>query len=142
MIQIRRAHETDLKAIHKLTFELGYSPSEATVLEGLKTLLKHPDYEIAVICKNDLVVGFVQLLVRFRVHDLPFLQIIGVVTDSQKRGLGYGKKLLQHAEARAKEKKLKQVGLYSNKKRTETHKFYKNYGFTEAKESSFFIKEV
>lgn len=142
MSEIRRALETDYEVIHKLSFDLGYQPEISMVRESLRKILQHPDYEVAVIVEDGKVVGWMNLCVRYRIEDNPFLQIIAVVIDPTKRGMGLGKKFLNYAETQAKKKNLKLIGLYSNKTRIETHKFYRAQGFQETKESFFFTKNI
>jgi GNAT superfamily N-acetyltransferase len=79
---------------------------------------------------------------RYRIEDISFLQVAAIVTDENVRGQGFGRKLMAHAEKRAKEKNLAFVGLHSSFPRTKTHQFYQSLGYHKNKESYFFKKEI
>lgn len=141
-IEIRPAKESDLDAIHSLAFQLGYTPSKQDVVNGFIRMSSHPDYEIIVITADDLVVGKMTLNVRYRVENPAFLQITAIVTNESVRGQGYGKRLMEYAEQQARAKGFSSVVLYSNKKRTDAHNFYKSLGYLGNKESIFFVKNL
>ena len=142
MIEIRQAVFSDFESIHKLSHVLVYQPELARLKENLSLVLAHPDYEVVVITENQNVVGWMNLCVRHRIEAESFFQIMAVVVDKEKRGLGLGKKLLNYAESQAKKKNFNFIGLSSGKHRTETHKFYISQGYTREKESYFFSKDI
>jgi N-acetylglutamate synthase-like GNAT family acetyltransferase len=142
-IQIRSANlEADVDQIQRLAVQLGYDRSREDICRSLDSMLNHPDYEFVVVTANQTVVGWMSLNVRLRAVDAPFLQVTAIVTDESVRGQGFGKRLLAYAEAQAKSKRLAMVGIFTNKKRTDAHTFYKNRGYTAAKESYFFTKDL
>lgn len=140
--QIRAAEKADINSISRLAVQLGYQPSLADVDQGLEVMANHPDYEAVVIIVANRVLGWMTLNVRYRLEASPFLQVIGIVVDSEARGQGLGKKLLAYAESQAKEKGLTLVALYSNKRRIDAHQFYERAGYDGAKESRFFTKHL
>lgn len=139
---IRSASMSDAEVIHKLSYQLGYSPTFESVQAHLAQLLVHPDYEVLVIERDREVLGWMTLYKRLRVEDVEFLQVAALVTDERIRGQGLGKSLMAFAEARANEMKLPFVGLHSSLRRTEAHKFYEGIGYSKAKESYFFKKDI
>ena len=141
-IQIRPAKNEDHDSIQTLAIQLGYSPTKETILTGLKTMQINPDYEVIVIEENNMVVGWMTLCVRHRIEDVPFLQIAAIVTEENLRGKGFGKKLMDYAETKAKEKQLSFIGLQSSKFRENAHGFYEKIGYSKTKESFFFRKDV
>lgn len=140
--RIRAAQIEDLDSIQKLAVQLGYNPTKETILTGLRELQANGDYEVVVITEADLVVGWMTLCVRHRLEDIPFLQVAAIVTEETRRGSGLGKKLMNYAENRAKEKGLPFVGLHSSKRRSDAHRFYEKTGYEKANESFFFRKTL
>lgn len=139
--QIRPASMADLTAIHQLCFQLGYKPTIETSRRGLETFMDHPDYEVVVIVKDSAVLGWMSLCRRYRIEDVPYLQVAALVIDEKIRGQGLGRQLMAYAEKRAREQKLPFVGLYSSKRRNDAHSFYEGIGFERSKESYFFRKD-
>jgi len=139
---IRVAKVTDWRSIHRLSHQLGYSPSEKEVQDHLTQILIHSDYEVVVIERNGEVLGWMTLYKRLRVEDVEFLQVAALVTDERCRGQGLGRKLMSYAETRAQSMRLTFVGLHSGKRRPEAHRFYEGIGYTKLKESYFFKKDM
>lgn len=140
-LKIRSASPADMDEIHRLSIQLGYSPTYEDLSKGLECMLQHSDYEVLVAVREDQILGWMSLCKRLSFLNASFLQVIGIVVDSASRGQGVGRCLLKYAEDRAKEKSLAFVGLYTNKRRTESHEFYRKSGYTPTKESFFFMKE-
>lgn len=142
-MKIRRALIEDAEVIHKLSWQLGYSPDLDTVRNNIKKMLNHQDYDLMVATGDEnMVIGWMTLALRIRIEDVSFLQVAGLVTDERIRGKGAGKLLMSYATKVAKERNLPFVGLYSSKSRTETHAFYEHIGYSRAKESFFFRKDA
>ncbi len=139
---IRQALISDASAIHKLSHQLGYTPSIEEVQAHLSQMIVHPDYEVLVIEIEKETLGWMTLYKRLRIEDVSFLQVAAIVTDERFRRLGLGKRLMSFAESRAKELHLPFVGLHSSFRRKETHQFYERIGYTKAKESYFFKKDL
>lgn len=53
-----------------------------------------------------------------------------VVVDADRRGNGYGRMLMAHAEALAGEQGCYKVALTSHRRRTAAHRFYEQIGYT------------
>jgi GNAT superfamily N-acetyltransferase len=140
--QFRSASPEDGDPIQKLAVQLGYNPTKETVLAGLQTMQGNPDYEVVVIVDGGSVVGWMTLCIRHRIEDVAFLQVAAIVTEEAHRGTGLGKQLMQYAESKAKEKQLPFVGLHSSKRREDAHRFYEKTGYSKAKESFFFSKDL
>ena len=141
-IEIRPAKETDVDALHVLAFQLGYSPSKDSLLDGLKKMSHHSDYEVVVITADEIVVGKMTLNIRYRMENPAFLQVTAIVTNESVRGSGYGRRLMEYAEYRAKVQGFSSVALYSNNKRLDAHSFYKSMGYSGDKESVLFVKNL
>lgn len=139
---IRQALMSDTEVIHKLSHQLGYSPSFEDVQSHLAQMLIHPDYEVLVIERDKQVLGWMSLYKRLFIEDVEFLQVAAIVTDEQYRGQGLGRALMAFAETRAREMKMPFVGLSSSKHRSDTHRFYEGIGYSKLKESYFFKRDL
>ncbi len=139
---IRSAKVADWTFIHKLSHQLGYSPSEKEAQDHLAQILIHPDYEVVVIERNADILGWMTLYKKLRLEDVAFLQVAALVTDKKYRNQGLGSTLMNYAETRARSMKLPFVGLHSGKPRSDAHRFYESIGYAKHKESYFFKKEL
>jgi N-acetylglutamate synthase-like GNAT family acetyltransferase len=140
-ILIRKVEPKDIDRIHDLSQQLGYSIDRQELKNNVQTILSHQDYQLVVITEDDFVFGWMSLNIRHAVEMSSFMQITAIVVDENKRGLGYGKKLIDFAENQALKWSLKKMALYSNNKRIEAHQFYQAQGFIKTKDSSWFAKD-
>lgn len=142
-MEIRRAEIGDAKIIHKLSLQLGYSPDLQTVKFNIEKMLALADYDLVVAMdESSQVIGWMSLAIRYRIEDIPFLQVAALVTDETVRGKGAGKLLMNYAADFAQVRRLSFVGLHSSKPRVEAHAFYEHIGYAKAKESFFFRKDL
>ncbi len=142
MIEIRSSTVNDSEAIRNLSVQLGYQPTLDTVISGLEAMAKTEGYEVVVITQNNVVAGWMSLGVRLRIEDVPFFEVLAIVTDEAKRGSGFGKALMRYAEANAHEKNIPLVLLYSNVIREESHKFYNRVGYQKYKQAFLFRRNI
>ena len=70
---------------------------------------------------------------------VPALKLGQLYIVDSHRGLGLGKAMLSHVEARAKDHGLKRIFLQVNKRNTDSIEFYKAAGFTVSREAVFDI---
>ena len=142
-MEIRRAEISDAKVIYKLTLQLGYLSNLEVTESNIERMLSLSDYDLVVATdESHQVIGWMSLLIRCRIEDLPFLEVAALVVDETARGKGAGKLLMSYATSFAQKHRLSFVGLYSNKNRSHAHSFYESIGYSKAKESFFFKKEV
>jgi GNAT superfamily N-acetyltransferase len=142
-LKIRKAHINDTEAVHRLSWQLGYSPDLETVQRNISQMLAHADYELVVaVDESSDVIGWMNLSIRHRIEDISFLQVAALVTDEKIRGQGIGRKLMEYAAQYARERKLPFIGLHSSKPRNEAHAFYEHIGYQKTKESFFFRKDT
>ncbi len=76
------------------------------------------------------VVGFKEMTT---LNNGRFIWVCDLITDKEKRSLGYGEKLLSFVHEYAREKKIKRVSLSSGLQRKDAHRFYEDkmgYGKT------------
>lgn len=105
--QIRSAEVSDAGRLHFLARQLGHSPSLETVLLGLQATLFNPHYDVVVVEREGLVVGWMTLARRYRIESEASLKIEAIAIDKPARGLGYGRILVNYALERAKQLGLK-----------------------------------
>lgn len=142
-MKIRRGSLNDFEVIHQLSWQLGYTPSIEQVKTNITNMLTLKDHDFVVaVNEKDGVVGWMTLVIRHRIEDTPFLQVAALVTDDNVRGKGVGRLLMNHAAHYAQENNLPFVGLHSSKSRIGAHAFYEHIGYTKAKESYFFRKNL
>ncbi len=85
-------------------------------------------YMLSCIKKGDLVVAVAGFRIGRNLAWGKHLYVDDLVTDSQNRSSGYGRKMIDWIILFAKEKGCEQLHLDSGIQRTETHKFYKREG--------------
>jgi ribosomal protein S18 acetylase RimI-like enzyme len=69
-------------------------------------------------------------------------EIWGLVVDSRHRGNRIGQRLMDAAEAWARERGVTTMRLYTNVLRTDTHRFYERLGFERVKTSYTYTKTL
>lgn len=142
-MKIRKAQISDSDIIHKLSLQLGYTPDLSTVKQNVAHMIKHSDYELVVMTNvSGHLIGWMSLVIRYRIEDVSFLQVAALVIDENVRGRGAGRLLMDYAAEVAKIRHLTFVGLHSSKSRAGAHAFYEHIGYQKAKESFFFRKDM
>lgn len=109
------------------------SPSNLPVsyFEAFRRIDADPNCELMVAESNGLVIG------TFHVTYLTYLpaagredcQIENVHVDQAWRNQGVGRKMMEWAISRAKERNCRRVQLTTNKRRKDAHRFYQRLGF-------------
>jgi GNAT superfamily N-acetyltransferase len=69
-------------------------------------------------------------------------EILGLIVDSEHRGLGIGRELLEAVEVWAAGRGLEQMSVRSNVLRAEAHPFYEQLGYTRAKTQHAYRKRL
>lgn len=130
--KIRNATLDDVPALVPLLNDLGYPTTESALKKHFTHFISQHGYGIAVAVLKGNVVGFVAWsLSFFFVSNTTRFRIEGLLVDDRYRGLGVGKKLMQHVEDIAQSKSPAVVELTSGKRRAidGAHTFYKNLGY-------------
>ncbi len=140
MAIIRLATEEDIPRIlglyHELTMhfsqvEMSRSPSPDDVREVFAEICADPRHEFFVAEDGGEVVGTVVLLIVPNLsHSATPRAVVDnlIVSEKYRRG-GYGRMLLEHVIARAKEKGCHRIELCSDLRRKEAHQLYRSIGF-------------
>jgi GNAT superfamily N-acetyltransferase len=88
------------------------------------------------------LVGWVHVQGRRSLELEPFAEVCALVVDDGARGRGVGRKLMEAAEAWAKNQGYGSVFVRSNVKRHRAHSFYEGLGYTATKTSRVFLKTL
>ena len=139
-IKIEAAKSEDAARLVILLGQLGYP---TTNLEMLDKIQQHnnPTYKLLVAKDENQVLGFIALHFYHAFHHVaPIGRITAFCIDETVRGSGIGSLLLTAAEDYFLQQHCFKIEVTSNLKRTRTHQYYRERGYTET--SRHFIKIV
>jgi predicted N-acetyltransferase YhbS len=140
MLTIRTAEERDILPILDLYRQLtittapveeGQAPTEDTYKKVFARMAAFPGLELVVAEDEGKVVGSIVLMIvpNLSHKGLPWALVENVIVDEVRRRNGIGKALMEYAINRAKEAGCYRIGLSSDNRRLEAHKFYESLGF-------------
>lgn len=141
-ILIREAQAIDITAITDLSIQLGYKISIEQTEEYLRRIQHNSADIVYVAVINNNVVGWIQLFNTTRLESGSFCEIVGLVVDEQFRGQGIGNRLIEEGKTWAISRNITKLRVRCNTKRLDTHKFYRNIGFSEVKEQKVFETDL
>jgi GNAT superfamily N-acetyltransferase len=137
-ILIRRAKESDLRAIEKLLEDLINAMDDTegidtgTALENCERLLNDAGSHFLVAAREGTPVGFINFTVRQTIlHQGPSALIDELVVAEEYRGKGVGRQLVQAAIEKCRRLGCSEVEVSTEKTNLKARKFYKQYGFEE-----------
>ena len=137
-IHIRPIKESDAPAIKELSAQLGYHLSSEETIENITEVLSNKDQAAFIACADDTIIGWIHIFRTVRLELKSFIEIGGLIIDSNYRKQGVGKLLVDSAVGVAKEKHIGKLRARCNKKQIEAHKFYRALGFAESKDQKVF----
>jgi GNAT superfamily N-acetyltransferase len=142
-VTLRQARPADAAELAALATELGYPSTAADVERRLPFLLADPEHLLLVAAgAGDRAVGWLHAAIRRQLANDARVEIVGLVVAAERRGSGIGARLLAEAEQWAREAGVGQVRVRSNVARERAHGFYLRAGYTRAKTSHVFVKEL
>jgi GNAT superfamily N-acetyltransferase len=137
-ILIRRAKESDLRAIEKLLEDLINAMDDTegidtgTALENCERLLNDAGSHFLVAAREGTPVGFINFTIRQTIlHQGPSALIDELVVAEEYRGKGVGRQLVQAAIEKCRRLGCSEVEVSTEKTNLKARKFYKQYGFEE-----------
>ncbi|MCS0788939.1 GNAT family N-acetyltransferase [Cytobacillus firmus] len=138
-IHIRKTAIEDIPKLARLMGDLGYPVSQEQMETRLNNICSHPDYCTLVACLKDKVIGMAGFHTGLLYNtDCIHIRVIALVTDSDYRGIGAGKKLMLAVEDFAEQ--LGAAGIILNSgnrpEREDAHHFYLSLGY-QAKSTGF-----
>jgi GNAT superfamily N-acetyltransferase len=129
-IQIRPFASGDADAVAKLLVQLGYPSMPGDVTARIERMASEVGHQILVAEIAGSVVGVVTVYVRHLLSvDAPLGRIAAMVVDDARRSQGVGSKLVQAAEAIARDAGCNRMEVTSAERRTRAHAFYRRLGY-------------
>jgi N-acetylglutamate synthase-like GNAT family acetyltransferase len=127
---LRRAGDTDVRPITELVAD-AYRHYEPLIGRTPLPMLIHyedavREHEIWVLEADGVLVGILELEPR-----ADHLWIENVAVSPRWQGRGFGRRLLQHAEAEARRQGLDELGLLTNERYVDNIAMYTRYGYRE-----------
>jgi len=143
-VEVREATPADLPSILALYSQLGMDTGEVLPLKRAKeiydTLQSYPDYKLYVAIQKSMPVGSFGLLIMDNLghQGAPSGIVEDVVVREDVRRQGIGKKMMEIAVHKCRERGCYKIVLSSNLQRVSAHKFYESLGYRKHG-ISFFI---
>lgn len=142
LVNIVEWREEFLEPTRGLIEQLGYQVSSEDLKQSI-VILSHTTHDwIYVALIDHQPVGLMHLKRQFQIHTPIRLEVIALVVDQKVRSSGVGRRLLQKADAVAKQLELPEIVLHSSQKREKAHAFYEKYGYTRSKTSYWFSRLI
>ena len=132
-IIVRKYLDTDFNSVDKLLFDtFGYHRKNVKDARAVEF----------VACLDDVIVGYFYLREEIDIiQDFKTYHVEYVCVDSQYRGKGFGKKMMEYAIQYAKDHHAVRMELTSGNQREVAHKLYLSLGF-QKRDTSVFRKEL
>jgi len=92
----------------------------------LTITMKPQGYQIFCLCKNEKITSYAGIAILTNLYYGKHIWVYELVTDNSERSNGYGKMLLSHIEAYAKDCSANCVALSSGLEKVGAHNFYEN----------------
>jgi GNAT superfamily N-acetyltransferase len=141
-VVVRRAVAADTERLAALSGELGY-PVVRDVLAGRLDRLVASDGEIVLVAElAGEVVGWVHGSEQLFLESGSRCELLGLVVDAHRRGLGVGRRLVGAVETWAAARGLTQMAVRSNVARSESHPFYERLGYARVKTQHAYRKRL
>lgn len=141
MISVREATSDDSAAIYLLNKNgLGYDFDPDKTKDRLNSILQRQRDMIFVAEADGEVIGYIHSADYECTYFEPLKNILSLVVEEERRGLGVGRMLLAAVERRALESGAAGVRLVSGFNRQDAHKFSLACGYIVRKDQKNFIK--
>ena len=132
-MEIRRARPEDRDALARLATELGYPTTPEQMAERLVRIDLDPLHAVFVADAGEAAIAFVHVLETRTLESPAHAEIAGLVVAEGARGRRVGARLVEAADAWARERGLPELRVRSNVMRLDAHRFYEREGFRLAK---------
>ncbi|WP_459212217.1 GNAT family N-acetyltransferase [Aquimarina rhabdastrellae] len=140
-ITVRQANETDFIAIYQFVNELEGEVFEInTIKKAFELNIKNTNFIYLIAELNKEPVGFISCHAQYLLHHSgqKIAEIQEMYVNPENRKMGIGKKLIDELKRIAKQNGIAQLEVTSNKKRTDSHRFYKREQFINTHEKFTF----
>ena len=129
MLTVRYMADRDLAQVQCLLAQLGYELEPAEVQRRYEAVIRAPLHTVLVAEQDSRLMAFLHLYVRPALEKPPEIIVQALVVDQAARGQGLGRRLMDAAEAQAREQGFTSVALSSHIARSEAHAFYERLGY-------------
>lgn len=140
VISVRPARAEDADALAVLSTQLGYPSTREDLLRRLSVIEGRPHHAVFAAEVDGVIAGWAHVLIDIHLESGEFAEVAGLVVDERLRGKGVGSRLLDAAEAWARERGAVTVRIRSNVIRADAHRFYRNALYSVRKEQKVFEK--
>ena len=141
-LKIRRARSGDVPAIAELSGQLGYPTTETEMKQRFARIRPPSAHAVFVAESERNVVGWIHVSITPLLEVARRAEVNGLIVSEAHRSLGAGAKLLDAAEAWAREKKCTGMSVRSNVIRDRAHAFYERQGYQHIKTQKAFRKPL
>ncbi|KIL38034.1 GNAT family acetyltransferase [Gordoniibacillus kamchatkensis] len=141
-IVYRTALADDSEEIARLSSQLGYPAEAGQVRERVAFILANGGNALYVAEREGKLVGWVHAHGRHLIESAPFAEIGGLVVDSDCRGQGIGKQLVNKCEEWARTAGFGSIRVRTNAARLDAPQFYARIGYKTVKSQQVFQKEI
>lgn len=141
-IAVRAIQPADAMAAAELSKQLGYECTAGEIAERISTISASVDQSAFVACRDDQVIGWIEVAISRHLQSPPCALIGGLVVSEQVRSQGIGRLLCLEAETWAREKGVRRIRVHSQIKRQDAHRFYLRDGYEQIKTSAVFEKAL
>lgn len=133
---------SDLPHLVTLCTQLGYITDFESLSRRYVEVVQNPEHALLVAIDNDIPIAFLHARVSISFARDSGVEVAALVVHESRRGEGIGSKLMEHAEAWAREQGYPAIFLRSNEIREDAHKFYEGLGYDTTKKSLGFLKRL
>lgn len=140
---IRLANTGDVERMAELCGQLGYPSTPEELRRRLERIQASEQHAVYVAEGSDgQVIGWMHVCLRQLVMVDPQVEVAGLVVAEGQRSGGLGRRLIQQAEAWARQQGCAAVTVRSNVVRQRAHTFYQKLGYQLIKTSLTFLKHL
>jgi GNAT superfamily N-acetyltransferase len=139
---IRQMRPDDAGAVAMLATQLGYPSSEAELARRIPVVIGREETAAMVAQDGNAIVAWIHVELRRALVSDGEAQVMALVVDESCRGRGIGAALMAEAERWAREHGAGKLRVGSRTTREGAHQFYLRHGYTLAKTSHWFEKEL
>lgn len=132
----------DAPSVSALAKELGYPTSTEVLQRRFEEISPLAHIRVIVAEAKGEILGWLSAFIRYEIDVETSVEVSAIIVSSQCRGKGVGRHLMADAEAWTQQLGLKQIKLFTQKKRTDAHQFYEKLGYELQKESFKFCKTL
>jgi predicted N-acetyltransferase YhbS len=139
IVVVRSARVEDVDQLARLFDELGHPQTEDALARALEAALADPRADVLVADDGGAVVGAATYFLVPVVHDSrPWCRITALIVNEAHRGHGIGQRLVEAAEAAARDAACSRIEATSARHRSGAHRFYDGLGYGQT--SAHFLK--